>query len=145
MFLGFLSACIHLPVTVKDNHFRFENFRTLDKNPVELVRLMCFRKKPTYRINTKQYVSGKHSLWLMATIEVNKHQYLAKEAVANFNVTLEAGKSYMPNRKIQQGNISMWIQEVDSGLIVSDIVTKELSYPTFKGNLREKQCKSGTV
>ncbi|MFQ3190098.1 MAG: hypothetical protein ACI936_001228 [Paraglaciecola sp.] len=145
MFLGILAGCIQLPVSVKGNHFRFENFRTTDKNPAELVSLMCFRKKPSYRIEPKQFVSGENSLWLLATIEGNENMYLAKEAVANFNITLDAGKSYMANRIIQQGNISMWIQEVDTGLIVSDIVNKELSCPTFKGNLREKQCKSGTL
>ncbi|MFT5924123.1 MAG: hypothetical protein ACI9LE_001116 [Paraglaciecola sp.] len=72
MFLGLLAGCIQLPVTVKDNHSRFENFRKTDENPAELVKFNVFRKKPTYRIEPKQFVSGEHSLWLLVKIEGNK-------------------------------------------------------------------------
>lgn len=145
LVLGLLASCSQLPVVVKDNHYRFENFRTNDKDPEEFVILMCFRKKPTSWSEPKQFLSGKQNLWLRAIIKGNANQYLPKEAVANFNVTLDAGKNYMANREIQQNNISLWIQEVESGVIVSDIITKELVYPTFKGNLRKKQCKTSSV
>lgn len=145
LFIVVLVSCNQLPVMVKDNHFRFENFKRNVDQPLEIVQLMCEHKKPIAWTEPKQFLSGEQNLWIQAIIWDKGNSYLAKEAVANFIITLNAGKSYMVNRKIQDENISLWIQEVKTGVVVSDVIIKKLTYPLFKGNLREKQCKTSTV
>jgi hypothetical protein len=141
----FLIGCSQMPVVVKDNYFRFENFKRDVGQPQEYVYLMCLRKRPTYWSEPKQFLSGEHELWIKAIIRGKDTYNTEREAVANFKVTLDGGTSYMVNRKLQDDNISLWIQEVDTGLVVSNVITQELIIPRSFGSLRKKQCASSTI
>ena len=69
-----------------------------------------------------------------------------KEAFVNFNVNLDSDKSYMLNRKREGDKISIWIQEVETGTVVSQVLTDELSRPLQIDNeLRKRQCRSGSI
>jgi len=41
--------------------------------------------------------------------------------------------------------MKVWLQETDSGVPVSEIVTTRVEYPKSVGDLRLEQCKEGTV
>lgn len=147
--IGFLlGGCSILPLkaNIKENHFRFENFKRDNGPDIEYVHLMCFHKKETFWAEPKQYISGKHDLWVKASISKRGIANSSKEAFVNFDVNLAANKSYMINRKIENNKISMWLQEVDTGIKVSSIKVAELKRPLLvEKNLRRKQCESGTV
>ena len=141
-------GCSVLPIKaeVKENHFRLENFKRDKSSQLEYVHLMCFHKKPTTWAEPKQYLSGEHDVWVKASISNRNIPNSTKEAFVNFKVKLESNKSYMLNRKIADDKISLWIQEVDTGLGVSDVVTSDLENPLIIDEfLRKRQCKSGSV
>ncbi len=141
-------GCSTLPLKaeIKENHFRFENFKRDKSSKLEYVHLMCFHKKPTTWAEPKQYLSGEHNLWVKASVSKRGIPSSTKEAFVNFKVKLESDKSYMLNRKIVDDKISLWIQEVDTGLGVSDVITADLENPLIIDDfLRKRQCKSGSV
>jgi len=141
-------GCSVFPIkaVVKDNHFRLENFKR-DKGPKrEFIYLMCFHKKPIRWAEPKQYLSGEHDLWVKARISKRGVPLSRKEAFVNFKVNLESGKSYMLNREIEGKRIKLWIQEVETGLGVSETLYADLKRPKItEYNLRKKQCESGSI
>jgi hypothetical protein len=152
---SFLIGCSVLPIKakVKDNHFRLENLKRDKWSPFEHVYLMCFNKRATSWNTPKQYQSGEHDLWVKATISDRSisnrglpNSY--KEAFVNFKVKLDSGISYMINRKIIEDNIAVWIQEVDTGRTVSEVLITKFEYPlpSVKDyKLSKKRCESGSI
>ncbi|XQW86361.1 hypothetical protein ACOYR1_06450 [Thalassotalea piscium] len=142
-----LSCCLApIKAEVKENHFRLENFKRDKGSKVEYVHLMCFQKKPTEWAEPKQYLSGEHDLWVKASISEPDLINSTKEAFVDFKVKLAPNKSYMLNRKLVDDKISIWIQEVDTGAVVSDVITSKLSRPPIIDDiLRKRQCQSGSV
>lgn len=52
----------------------------------------------------------------------------------------------MLNRKRDGNKISIWVQEVETGTVVSKVLTDELSRPLQVDNeLRKRQCRSGSI
>ncbi|QJR79745.1 hypothetical protein CA267_002510 [Alteromonas pelagimontana] len=141
-------SCSVLPLSseIEKDHFRFENFKR-DKGPtIELVHLMCFHQQPTGWTEPKQFQSGPQNLWVKANISQRGIPNSTKEAYANFKVDLDPGKSYMLNRTVEGDQISIWIQEVDSGLQVSKVSKSQLKQPLLVDNyLRRQQCEQGSV
>lgn len=147
-FSFIISGCTLLPIKaqIKEEHFRFENFKRDKGRQLEYVHLMCFKNKPITWTQPKQYTVGEHELWVKARVLRRDIPNNKREAFAHFKVNFEAGKSYMLNRKIDEDNISIWIQEVDTGIGVSDVVVAELKTPLIEEyNLRKQQCESGTI
>lgn len=143
-----LSACSALPIktAVKEDKFRFENFKRDDGPQIQQVYLMCWNKRPTSWAEPKQYDAGKHNLWVKATTSRRDLPNSTREAYANFQLEFEAGKSYMLNRKIEDDRISIWIQEVETGIAVSDVISATLDRPLLvENNLRNTQCESGSI
>jgi len=141
-----LISCSILPLEkeIKANHFRFENFRQDIKFPSELIYLMCYRKRPTDWAEPKQYLGGDHELWVEANISSSTMN--TKEAFVLFKVKLDSGKSYMLNRKIEGERISIWIQESESDLKVSEVITTDLSMVALgKRVFRKNQCKTSSI
>ncbi|GAA5130452.1 hypothetical protein [Thalassotalea piscium] len=141
-------SCSVLPIKaeIKEDHFRFENFKNVESTEIEYAHLMCFKKKPTTWSEPKQYISGEHDLWVKASVTKRHIPESTKETYVNFKVKLDANKSYMLNRKLDNDKIALWIQEVDTGVNVSEVITSELKNPlVFDELLRKRQCKSGTV
>ena len=141
-------SCSVFPIkaVVKENHFRLENFKR-DKGPTqEYIHLMCFHKKPIKWREPYQYLSGEHDLWVKASISRRGIPSSRREAFVNFKVNLESGKSYMLNRQIEGDKIKIWIQDVDTGLGVSETLYADLNRPKIiEFNLRKKQCESGSI
>jgi hypothetical protein len=147
LILG-LSGCGIFPVdtAIQENHFRFENFKRDVTDDAEFVYLMCSHKKPIGWEQAKQYESGEHNLWVMVETFERDIPASYKVAVVNFNVNLQAGANYMLNRKIDKRKALLWIQDVETGLIVSDVLTAELKRPLSYHFLeKRKQCETGTV
>lgn len=142
----FLFGFLPIKTNIKDGHFRFENFKRVTSPNIELVHLMCYAKKPTSWTQPKQYQAGEHNLWVKAQISRANVPASEKHAYANFKVKLEQGKSYMLNRKISGDHISLWIQEVETGIGVSDVVVAQLQQPLIEERqLRLEQCRSGSI
>ncbi|MEP1448724.1 MAG: hypothetical protein ABJK37_21640 [Paraglaciecola sp.] len=97
-----LTGCSLFPfeTAIKENHFRFENFKRDVGDDLEFVYLMCSHKKPIGWEQPKQYESGEHNLWVMVETYQRDIPISYKVAVVNFDVNLQADKSYMLNRKI---------------------------------------------
>ena len=141
-------GCSVFPIkaVVKENHFRFENFKRDQGPKKEYVYLMCYRNKVTGWAEPKQYLSGEHDLWVKAHISKRGTPNSKKEAIVKFTVNLAAGKSYMLNRLIEGDKIKLWMQDVDTGLGVSETKIVDLKRPKITAyNLRKKQCESGSV
>jgi len=142
----FLSGCSILPLKkeIEINHFRFENFKQDVGEPSELVYLMCFKKRPTSWAEPKQYLGGEHELWVEANVSTSPMNN--KEAFVFFQVKLDPGKSYRLNRKIEGEKISIWIQNSESALRVSEIITTDLNVVALgKKVFRQKRCKAGSI
>ena len=113
---------------------------------LEYVYLMCLHKRPISWTTPKQFISGEHDLWVKADISDRGIPNSIKEAVVNFKVTLDSNKSYMLNREIKDEKISLWIQEVDTGDVVSQTLIKDLKRPLASDHYSSKeQCKSSSV
>lgn len=143
-----LLGCSSLPITteIKEDHFRFENFKRDIGPNLEYVHLMCFHKKPVGWAEPKQYPSGKQNLWVKARVLHEDFLNSEKEAFVNFNVDLKPEISYMLNREINENNITLWIQEVNTGVVVSDVKTETLERPLqVDESLRRRQCRTSSV
>ncbi|WP_448547066.1 hypothetical protein [Thalassotalea fusca] len=148
LIAGAISGCSVLPIKseIRENYFRFENFKRDDRTNLEYINLMCYRKKPIGWAEPKQYVNGEHNLWVKASVAKRGVVNSKKETVVNFNLTLDAGKSYKLNRKIKDNQIALWIEESDTGAIVSEVINSELKLPPLIDDaLRKKQCLAGTI
>lgn len=146
--LLFLSACANLQpaATIKEGHFRFENFYMAHKNPNELVFLACFRKKKSEWIQARQFEAGEHDLWVSAVTQLPSVKNSKKSVYLNFKVKLEANKNYRLNSTRNEGDISVWIENKETGEMVTEVQTGELR-PDLFTDVREqyKNCRAGTV
>mgnify|MGYP000429730673 CR=1 FL=1 len=115
-----LSCSLQIPVDIDEGKFRFENFKVLNGPQLESISLLCYRKKPSDWFGARQYEAGEHKLLVKAEIEPKRQAYVT------FNVKLEASHNYILNRTIEGESISIWIQDIDSGLKVSTIETTQL-------------------
>jgi hypothetical protein len=143
-----LLSCGVIPIKaeIKENHFRFENFSRDDSDDVEHAYLMCFHKKPTTWFEPRQYLSGEHDLWVKVLTSRRGIEYSTRVAFVNFKVELKSDKSYMLNRKVIEDKMSLWIQEVDTGIGVSEVLIADLKRPSSADYpLNIKQCVSGTI
>jgi hypothetical protein len=148
LFILALSGCGIFPIqaVIKENHFRLENFKRDVTDDVEYVYLMCANKKPTTWFEPRQHISGEHDLWVKVKTLNRTIPHSTRVAIVNFKVDLDADKSYMLNRKIVDGKVSLWIQEVDTGLGVSDVLIANLKRPLLTDYHHSvKQCSSGSV
>lgn len=143
-----LMGCSALPIKseIKENHFRFENFEREGSLTQEYIHLLCFNQKPTGWTEPRQYKSGPQSLWVLASISERDIANSTKQAFYKFDITLESKKSYMLNRKRSGNNLSVWIQEADTGRRVSAVKTKELERDVMNDYfLRKKRCQASSV
>ncbi|MFD2166481.1 hypothetical protein ACFSJY_09385 [Thalassotalea euphylliae] len=145
-----LSACSTFPLvkhTVKDDHFRFENITSSEADDnYERIYLMCHNQQPEEWAQPRQYEAGKHNLWLKVLIRDQDRPMALRRAYANFKVNLAPGTSYMPNRRVEGHLVHLWIQESDTGIRVSEIVTTELEAPWINNRIEHKaRCKGSSV
>lgn len=118
--LNFSCSNFQIPNKIDEEKFRFENFQVLKGPQLELVSLMCYRKKISDWYGARQYEAGDHTLLVKAEVETKRQAYVT------FNVNLAAGHNYILNRTIEGENISIWIEDIDSGMKVSTIETAQL-------------------
>jgi hypothetical protein len=141
-----VSACstITSEPQVRDGSVRLENLRLKEPDNVTNVYLMCYKKRPTGWNEPKQYKAGQHELWVKAVVKSPSNGN--KELVTRFNVNLAAGNSYTLSRKLDGDNISIWLQNSNTGEVVSDVISAELKMAlTYDDNVSQKQCKSSTI
>ena len=144
------ASCGVLPIKaeIKENHFRIENFKRDQDDDLEYVHLMCRNKKPANWFGAEQHTQGPHDFWVTARFSRRGIPHSERVAFVNFKVNLAANKSYMLNRSIADDMVSVWLQDVDTGEQVSEVITTQLERPKdFKNahNLRIKQCKSSSI
>lgn len=143
-----LTGCGILPfdTAIKENHFRIENFKRDVSYDLEYVFLMCSHQKPTDWQNPKQFLSGEHNLWVKVETMRRNVPQSTRVAIVNFEVDLKPNKNYMLNRKIVDHEAVVWIQEVDTGLIVSKLLRADLDVPLLNAEqVNRKQCKTSSV
>ncbi len=144
-----LPACSTMPFEPKisEGKFRFENFKRTNKTRTnEFVSLMCLNNKPTGWQEPMQFEAGEQKLWVHARTYQQGLKNSKVEAFIRFDVNLKAGISYMLNRDLEKDTMTIWIQEVKSGISASERVTVELKRPAiYEHNLRDKQCAAGSV
>lgn len=144
----YLTGCGILPIEAKveKDHFRFENFENdIDDEPVYAF-LLCYKSQPTFWNTPKQYEAGEHNLWVKAYTYKRGVRNSVKQAITRFDISLNEGKSYALKTKLDGKNIDLWIQESDSGEIVSEVVTKKLEYPLHRDDLlNRKRCVEGSI
>ncbi|MFC6440332.1 hypothetical protein [Bowmanella sp. JS7-9] len=152
MMLASGTGCSSMTIKaeVKPGHFRFENFMR-DKGPKNermYAYLMCYNQRPTMWAQPRQYEEGEHHLWVKVIAADGAVINSKSEAITDFTVHLPEGKSYMLNRKTYENSnkIDVWIQEVDTGLLVSDVKTIELDRPkVVKYQAERDMCESSTI
>ncbi|SET29708.1 hypothetical protein [Thalassotalea agarivorans] len=85
-------------------------------------------------------------LWVKASIYKPDTPNSLRVAYVKFDVNLSSGKRYMLNRELKGKSISIWIQDHDTGDVVSDVKTKELNYYRFKASREQlPKCKAGSI
>ena len=144
-----LPACSSMPFEPKisEGKFRFENFQRINKTRTnEYVSLMCLNNKPTKWQEPMQFDAGEQIMWVHARTFQQGIGNSKLEAFLRFDVNLKPGLSYMLNRKADGDSMTIWIQEVKSGIGVSERITVQLERPAlYEHNLRDKQCAAGTI
>ncbi len=131
---------------IADGKFRLESFHIPYKTLDTRIYLMCNKKKPVGWAVAKQYPAGKHSLWVKVDVKPRSMGYRG-QAHINFEMEFEAGKNYRLNKKADGRNITVWIEEKDTGIVKSKVITTYLHQPMQYGEkkLRLRQCQRGTI
>ena len=124
LFVLFGCATFPLKVDIKDNHYRLENFKVTGSQYSEYLTRGCLYTEPnthSWQI-PQQYLknSGKEKFWIQASLSKNGVPGVHYTYVS-LSADFEANKSYMLNRKRVEFKVSIWIQEVETGTIVSNI------------------------
>jgi len=153
-----LAGCSNLPLktSIKENHFRIENLRKEHGNTIELAYLMCYRKKPVKWTEPKQYIAGKHELWVHAVSGIHTDHYKSlttsvfpkqrRDAYVKFNVDLAPSVNYMLNANVEDDKVSVWIEDAKSGERVSSVQVAKLDQPhIFEETRVRDMCKSSTI
>ncbi|TRY30659.1 hypothetical protein [Aliiglaciecola sp. M165] len=141
-------GCSTLPIetALKDEHFRIENFQRNIDDPRESLFLMCSNNQLVNWHAAGQFPAGEYDLMVIAVSNKRFVPHSRKEAEVRFNVNLESGKNYTLNRKREGNDISVWIQDAESGKRVSDVQTTTMKLPlgnTYRRRLHE--CRTGTA
>lgn len=116
----------------------------------EFIGLMCRNQRLTDVAQLRDLPAGEHVLWVKAVL-YHAHQNSAslKEATARFNVTLDGGKRYTVARDRKGDELTLWIAEVDSGQVVSDVITAQATtraaVTALNYNDQWNQCREGTA
>lgn len=132
--------------TIQPNEARIDFYvQRLDRQR-EFVQLMCENNRPNDEIEILDVEAGEHILYVRASV-INSNLLFknVREAVVRLDVNLEGGKRYTLNQDREDDNITLWLQEADTGLIVSETVSTTMGLTSAVGNLRMKQCQEGTV
>ena len=144
-----LGGCAHLPFEkeVNPGHFRLENYSYDHMNDsIEYIYTLCHQHKPTSWIAARQYPAGTHNIWVKATFQEVGIWHSYREAFVNFEMTFPEGGNYQWVSKIDQGNISIWLQDVDTHEASSEIITTPLKRHNIGDNGKIiQQCKEGSV
>jgi len=141
-----ISACGVLPFKagITEGHSRVVNLSVSTGEVVEKVYLMCHRKRPREWVQSSQLEAGQHDVWVKANVA--DIDLGIKNAVVNFKVNLEAGKSYALNKERKGNKIAIWIEEGASSTVVSEIVVGDLRHPqVYPERELIRQCSLGTV
>lgn len=144
-----MSGCANVPVKaeVQEGKFRFENFKDDRGYDLQYVHLMCRYKRPiAWAESTIQYDAGPQSLWIKADIITARKERSAGEAYVHFDVDLAAGHTYTVKRDIKGHDISIWIENMDTGEKITEVAQAVLKPKLLvEDNLRKTQCEQGTV
>ena len=134
---------------VQPNEARIDFFANRGEafdNKREYVKLMCFNQRPNGALVLRDVVPGEHVLFVQASVvNTDLPDGTTREAIVRLDVNLEGGKRYSLNQSRDHHDMKVWLQETDSGVPVSEIVTTRVEYPKSVGDLRLEQCKEGTV
>jgi len=142
--VSFSCSNMKAPKKIDEGKFRFQNFEVLSGPQLESIRLLCYRKKPSDWFGARQYEAGEHKLFVRAEIEPRRQAYVS------FNVKLAAGHNYILNRTIEGESISIWIEDIDSGLTVSTTETTQLELINnhkhfYYTNKEKKACEKSSI
>jgi len=132
--------------TIQPNEARIDFYvQRLDRQR-EFVQLMCENNRPNDEIEILDVEAGEHILYVRASV-INSNLLFknVREAVVRLDANLEGGKRYTLNQDREDDNVTLWLQEADTGLIVSETVSTTMGITSAVGNLRMKQCQEGTV
>ena len=150
-----LFACTSVPyiidqqANVQPNEARIDFFANRGEafdNKREYVNLMCFNQRPTSAAALRDVEEGEHVLYVRASVvNTDISEGNTREAIIRLDVNLEGGKRYSLNQSRDHHDMKVWLQETDTGIPVSEIVSTKVEYPQFVGDLRLDQCKEGTI
>lgn len=134
---------------VQPNEARIDFFANRGEafdNKREYVTLMCFNQRPNRALALRDVEEGEHVLFVRASV-INKDLPFGnvREAIVRLDVDLEGGKRYSLSQTRDNNDMKVWLQETDTGMPVSDIVSTRIQYPESVGDLRLEQCKEGSV
>ena len=134
---------------VQPNEARIDFFANRGEafdNKREYVKLMCFNQRPNGALVLRDVEPGEHVLFVQASVvNTDLPDGTTREAIVRLDVNLEGGKRYSLNQSRDHHDMKVWLQDTDSGVPVSEIVTTRVEYPKSVGDLRLEQCKEGTV
>lgn len=132
--------------TIQPDEARVDFYVQRTDRERDFVHLMCENHRPNSEIEVLDVQAGEHVLYVKSSV-INSNLLFKniREAVVRFDVNLEGGKRYMLNQTREGDSVELWLQEADSGLIVSNKVSTTVNLASAVGNLRMKQCREGTV
>ena len=144
-----VDEVINEQATIQPDEARIDFFANRGEafdNQREFVKLMCFNKRPNGALILRDVEEGEHVLFVHASV-INSDLPFGneREAIVRLEANLEGGKRYSLNQTRDNLNMKVWLQETDTGVPVSEIVSTRVEYPQYVGDLRLQQCKEGTV
>lgn len=144
-----VDEVINEQATIQPDEARIDFFANRGEafdNQREFVKLMCFNKRPNGALILRDVEEGEHVLFVRASV-INSDLPFGneREAIVRLEANLEGGKRYSLNQTRDNLNMKVWLQETDTGVPVSEVVSTRVEYPQYVGDLRLQQCKEGTV
>jgi hypothetical protein len=139
-------SVLPIPIQVKADHFRLENFVEDSGGKTTQVYSMCHLQRPTSFKSARQYEAGQHSVWVTSLVSKNGLPSGTRAAYAHFEADFAAGKNYRIAQTAQNGQVSIWIEEIESGNKVTPIVAAKMkaSLPNYH-EIRRDRCEQGSV
>ena len=147
----FIAGCSGLSnkTEIAPGHARIISYTDhTDVTDFQTVYPMCHRYRIADWIQSRQLEAGIQNIWLLA--EINDVTFVdgKKEAIVNFQLPLEDGKSYIITQNVYENHIYVWLQDAYTREVVSEMFKVKLKrpFPTVKRyKLMKSLCKSGSV
>lgn len=132
---------MQIKASIEAEHYRFENFKDIGSKYREYLVRGCRdddNNAHSWQV-PRQYKEGNDTFWVQASMSKPSVPDSMYYAYAEISANFEENKSYMLNRQRNGFNVSIWVQEVDTGIVVSNTVKTTYKPELINENKRRQE------